>query len=270
VTPSVDLRGVRTWYDERGSGEPLVLLHGGIVDSRFFEQNIPDLAERFHVYAPDRRGHGRTPDVEGPMTFEAGVDDTVALLEDVVGGPAHLLGHSNGAFIGLLTTLRRPDLVRRLVLVSGGFHRDGFMSTGAEVDIDAVVAEYGRSYGEVSPDGEEHFRVVVEKTAELESKEPALPEAALAAVQRRTLLMFGDDDLVTVEHINATYEGIPDSELAIVPGTSHFLLQEKPTLCNRIILDFLTREPVATVAPIRRAAPAEPVTSSTEPRGDRR
>jgi pimeloyl-ACP methyl ester carboxylesterase len=65
--------------------------------------------------------------------------------------------------------------------------------------------------------------------------------------------MFGDDDLVTLEHIAATYEGIPGSELAIVPGTSHFLLQEKPDLCNRIIIEFLTQEPIATVAPIRRA-----------------
>jgi pimeloyl-ACP methyl ester carboxylesterase len=251
--PYVDLRGVRSWYEERGRGEPVVLLHGGIVDSRFFEPNLSELAAQFHVYAPDRRGHGRTPDVEGPMTFEAGADDTIALLEDVIGGPAHLVGHSNGAFVALLTAMRRPDLVRRLVMVSGGFHRDGFVSGEGEFDPDAVVAEYGRSYGEVSPNGEEHFRVVVEKTAELESKEPALAEAKLHQVKSMTLLMFGDDDLVTLEHVKATYEGIPAAELAIVPGTSHFLLQEKPGLCNRIIIEFLTEEPVPTVAPIRRA-----------------
>jgi pimeloyl-ACP methyl ester carboxylesterase len=223
--PYVDLGGVRTWYEERGNGDPLVLMHGGVSDARFFEQNVGPLSERFHVYTPDRRGHGRTPDVEGPMSFEADADDTVALLEEVIGGSAHLVGHSNGAFVALLTALRRPDLVRRLVMVSGGFHRDG----------------------------EEHFRVVVEKTAELESREPALAEEKLREVKPRTLLVFGDDDLVTLEHINATYEGIPASELAIVPGTSHFLLQEKPELCNRIIIEFLTQEPIPTVAPIRRA-----------------
>jgi pimeloyl-ACP methyl ester carboxylesterase len=255
--PYVDLRGLRTWYEERGSGDPLVLMHGGVVDSRFFEQNVGPLSERFHVYTPDRRGHGRTPDVEGPMTFEAMVDDTVALLEDVVGEPAHLVGHSNGAFVGLLTALSRPDLIRRLVLVSGGFHRDGLVPMGADFDPDAVVAELGASYGEVSPDGEEHFRIMVEKTAELESKEPALPEERLREVQPRTLLMFGDDDLVTMEHINAIYEGIPDSELAIVPGTSHFLLQEKAAVCNQLISDFLSEEPKPTVAPIRRAPAGE-------------
>jgi pimeloyl-ACP methyl ester carboxylesterase len=252
VTPYVDLGGIRSWYDERGAGDPLVFLHGGVVDSRFYEQNVAALAEHFRVYSQDRRGHGRTPDVEGPMTFEAGVDDTVALLEDIVGRPAHLVGHSNGAFIGLLTALQRPDLVRRLVIVSGGFHRDGLVSEDPGENPDAPLPDFAASHGEVSPDGKEHFNVLVEKTMELESREPALPQAELADVKAPTLLMFGDDDLLTMEHIGATYEGIPDAELAIVPGTSHFLLQEKPALCNEMILDFLRSRPVPTVAPIRR------------------
>jgi pimeloyl-ACP methyl ester carboxylesterase len=257
VTPHVDLDGVRAWYDERGAGDPLVVLHGGVVDSRFYERNAEALAEHFHVYSPDRRGHGRTPDVAGPMTFESGVDDTVALLERVIGGPADLVGHSNGAFVALLTALRRPDLVRRLVMVSGGFHRGGLVQQEPAENPDAPLPDFAALHAEVSPGGEGHFQVLLEKTMELESKEPALPETALREVKARTLLMFGDDDLVTFEHIVATYEGIPDAELAIVPGTSHFLLQEKPDLCNRIIADFLLDEPVPTLNPIRRAQALE-------------
>jgi pimeloyl-ACP methyl ester carboxylesterase len=250
--PYVDLAGVRIWYEERGTGEPLLLVHGGVSDSRFFEYNVGPLAERFRVYSADRRGHGRTPDAEGPMSFEADADDVVALLEEVIGCSAHLVGHSNGAFVALLVALRRPDLVARLVMVSGGFDRQGLVAEARDFDPATVVSELGRSYGEVSPDGEEHFRVVVEKTAELESREPALPEERLREVKPRTLLMFGDDDLVRLDHIVAIYEGIPESELAVVPGTSHFLLHEKPDLCNRIITEFLTQEPISTVAPIRR------------------
>jgi pimeloyl-ACP methyl ester carboxylesterase len=65
-------------------------------------------------------------------------------------------------------------------------------------------------------------------------------------------VMVGDDDLTTLEHTVVLYRGIPNSELAVVPGTSHFLVQEKPNLCNAIIIDFLTKDPVPTVAPIRR------------------
>lgn len=68
--------------------------------------------------------------------------------------------------------------------------------------------------------------------------------------------MFADDDLVSMEHVIAMYDAIPDAELAVVPGTSHFLLQEKPALCNTMIVDFLTTDPVPTVAPVRRTQAA--------------
>jgi pimeloyl-ACP methyl ester carboxylesterase len=74
----VQLGAVKTWYDEHGQGGPLVLLHGGLVDARFFEPNLAPLAERFHVYTPERRGHGHTPDVPGPITYQLMTDDTIA------------------------------------------------------------------------------------------------------------------------------------------------------------------------------------------------
>src|SRR6266511_5945299 len=157
-----DLGGVRTWYDERGEGEPLLLLHGGSADARFFDRNVDALADRFHVFLPERRGHGHTPDVDGPITYELMATDTNAFLETVVGGPAHLVAHSDGVPVALLVALRRPDLARHLVLVSGVFHRDGWVPETAEVDEDAG-AFLAAGYGEVSPDGREHFPVVAAK-----------------------------------------------------------------------------------------------------------
>src|SRR5262245_29472943 len=99
---------VKTWYAEQGQGDPLVLLHGGLVDARFFEPNLGALAEHFHVFAPERRGHGHTPDVDGPITYQLMADDTSAFLEGVVREPAHLVGHSDGAFVALLVAMQRP------------------------------------------------------------------------------------------------------------------------------------------------------------------
>jgi pimeloyl-ACP methyl ester carboxylesterase len=247
------LPSVRTWYDERGEGEPLVLLHGGAVDARFFEENIDALADEFHVFTPERRGHGHTPDVAGPITYELMAQDTIEFLEAVVDGPAHMVGHSDGAVVALLVALHRPDLARRLVLISGDFHREGLVPGADQIDVDEVVEGFGAAYGEVSPDGEDHYPVVVEKIAQMALKEPTLTAADLSGVTSRTLVMVGDDDIITLEHTLALYRGIAHSELAVVPGTSHFLIQEKPALCNTIIVDFLTTEPVPTVAPIRRA-----------------
>jgi pimeloyl-ACP methyl ester carboxylesterase len=255
----VQLGEVRTWYDERGRGEPLLLAHGGVSDARFFDKNIDALTEHYHVYTPERRGHGHTGDVEGPITYELMTDDTIAFLDEVVRGSAHLVGHSDGAVVAMMVAMQRPDLARDLVLVSGGFHRDGLLPAAAELDVNAVVEFVGDAYGEVSPDGKEHFRVVVEKIAAMAADEPDLKESDLADVKARTLVMFSDDDLVSMQHVIDMYEALPDAELAVVPGTSHFLLQEKPDLCNRLILEFLANEPVATVAPMRRArAGADP------------
>jgi pimeloyl-ACP methyl ester carboxylesterase len=248
----VQLPSLRTWYDERGEGEPLVLLHGGVVDARFFDKNIEPLAERFHVLALDLRGHGHTADVEGPFTYQALAQDTVDFLEAVVGGPAHLVGHSVGAGVALTVAVRRPDVVRQLVLISGAFHHDGQVGVD-EIDVDQVVAGFGASYGEVSPDGEEHYPVVVKKVVKMDLREPTMTASDLNGVASRTLVMAGDDDVITLEHTLALYRGIPDAELAVVPGTSHFLLQEKPELCNSIVVEFLASDPVPTVAPMRRA-----------------
>ena len=244
---------VHTWYDEHGDGEPLVLLHGGLVDARWFEPNLAPLAERFHVYTPERRGHGHTADVEGPITYQLMADDTIAFLDAVLGGPADLVGHSDGAFVAMLVAIQRPDLVDRLVMISGGFDKSGEAAPDMEFDVDQVVQFLGTAYGEVSPDGEAHFPVVVAKIGELMKNEPHIDVAELSRIGHRTLVMFSDDDLVTLQHAVEMFEALPNAEFAVVPGTSHFLTQEKPHLVNALVLDFLTNEPVPTVAPIRRA-----------------
>jgi pimeloyl-ACP methyl ester carboxylesterase len=249
----VQTGAVSTWYDERGDGDPLVLLHGGLLDARFFEPNVGPLAERFHVYLPERRGQGHTADVEGPITYRLMADDTIAFLEAVVGGPADLVGHSDGAFVAMLVAILRPDLVRRLVMISGGFDKSGEAIPDMGFDVDQVVGFLGKSYGEVSPDGEAHFPVVVAKIAELVKNEPHLDIAELGGISARSLVMFADDDVMTLEHAVRMFDALPNAEFAVVPGTSHFLTREKPHLVNAIVLDFLTNDPVPTVAPVRRA-----------------
>ena len=251
----VQLGDVRTWYDEYGRGEPLVLLHPGMADARAFAPNVDPLAARFHVFTPERRGHGRTADVDGPITYELMAQDTIAFLETVVGGPAHLVGCSDGATVALLAALRRPDLTRRLVCAAGVFDRRGWVPGAADPD-ETTAAVLEGAYAEVSPDGPAHYPIVAGKLAHMHAEEPTLTAPELAGVASRTLVMVADDDEVTLEHAVAFYRALPHAELAIVPGTSHGLLVEKPALCNTMIVDFLAADPVPTIAPIRRAVPA--------------
>lgn len=247
----VDAGGVHTWYDEHGAGDPLVLLHGGFSDASEFGANIPALAARFRVLTPERRGHGHTADVAGPITYQLMADDTAAFLDTLGIGRAHLVGHSDGANVALLVALARPDLVAKMVLISGNFHHDGLI-TGLDLSELAASAYLTDAYAQVSPDGRDHFPVVAAKIVRMASTEPTLTTGDLARVTARTLVMAGDDDAIAPEHTLALYRGIADSELAVIPGTSHALIIEKPGLCNEVIVDFLTREPVPTYMPIRR------------------
>ncbi|HYH30915.1 MAG TPA: alpha/beta hydrolase [Pseudonocardia sp.] len=252
----VQVGGRPTWYAEHGSGEPLVYLHGGFSSSRELEPARAAYAARFRVFTPDRRGHGRTPDVEGPFSYDAFAADTIAFLDEVVGGPAHLVGFSDGAITALHVALARPDLVRRLVMISGQFHQSGLLPAffhGPDAVAELAASPLGMAYAEESPDGAGHFTVVAAKGIDNARSGPTLRAEELAGVASRTLVMSGDDDAVSLEHTVELYRALPDAELAVVPGTSHVLIMEKPTLVARLVLEFLTRDPVPTIMPIRRA-----------------
>ncbi|HKS16399.1 MAG TPA: alpha/beta hydrolase, partial [Planctomycetota bacterium] len=169
----VTVAGVRLWFDEHGTGPSLVLLHPGGVDSRAFGSSLGAYAERFRTFLPDRRGHGRTPDVAGPITFERMAEDTIHFIEQVVGGPTRLLGYSDGAVVALLVALRRPDLVSHLAFVAGVYHHAGWLP-GVIDPNNKPPAFLADSYGEVSPDGAAHYPVVVEKLARMHLAEPTL------------------------------------------------------------------------------------------------
>ena len=235
----IRLGDVNTSYDERGAGDPVVLLHPGGADSRTWERNLPPLVERFRVLMPDRRGRGRTPDVEGPFSLGQMARDTIAFIEAVAGGLVALVGCSTGAIVGLLVARLRPELVTRLVFVCGVFHHEGWLPGSIELDAEADRF-LGDFYGQVSPDGREHWPVVKAKNEQAHRVEPTLTPAELGRIATPTLVMIGDRDEVPIEHAAELYRSLPDARLAIVPGASHGLLVEQPDLCNAMIVDFLS------------------------------
>ena len=129
----VEIDGVNTWYDEEGRGEPLVLLHGGLCTNETWGAQTPAFAERFRVFAPERRGHGHTGDVEGPLTYAAMTTDTIGFLDKVMEGPSHLVGWSDGGIMGLMVAIERPDLVRKLVVIGSNYDTAGVVPEAVEM-----------------------------------------------------------------------------------------------------------------------------------------
>ena len=105
-----------------------------------------------------------------------------------------------------------------------------------------------------SPDGPEHWPVAFGKFLEMAQREPHIPVGELGRISAPTLVVMGDDDIISIEHTAEMYRAIPNSELAVVPGASHTVVIEKPDVLNRIVLDFLENEPAPTMMPVRRAA----------------
>lgn len=249
------LGGHPTWaLVPKKGGELVVLLHGGMSSSASMLRSIgPKLDREFHVAAFDRRGHGGTADTDEPFSYEAMADEAILFLE-YLGRPVHLIGHSDGANVVLLVALRRPDLVRRAVVIGANYHHDGLLAT-PEIDFESPeFLEWSIRYGELSPNGVAHAKVMAVKSERMLKSGPTLEIEDLHQIAVPVLVMAGDDDVAKLEHTCSMYEAIRDSQLAIVPGTSHALLKERTKECARIITRFLKSNltPV-TFMPIRRA-----------------
>jgi len=237
-------------FTEKGAGPLFTMLHPGGTDSRALTSIVDLFADRFRVLTPDQRGHGRTPDSNAPLSFEQMAEDTIALLEAQSAAPSPLLGYSDGAVVALLVTLRRPDLVSHLVFVSGVFALDGWPASTLAGDVPDFMVD---SYAEVSPDGRDHYAVVVEKLHRMHQLGPTVTTAELGSIDVPVLVIIGDDDDMSLEHIVELYRSLPAGELAVVPHASHGVLVEKPELCASLIDDFLRDDKPETFAPIRRA-----------------
>lgn len=249
----VTANGVHTYYEVTGAGDPVVLLHGGMSTVDSWLPQISALSRQYRVYAPERRGHGRTPDVPGPVSYELMADDTAAFLHEVGIGPAHLVGWSDGAVVAALVALHHPHLVGKLVLVGQYFNPDGrrpewhALVDSADGRLEAM---FRTQYEHVSPDGPQHFAVVYAKMLHLWRTEPDIPLPTLARIKAPTLVMQADDDLVTVEHSAALAAALPDAQLAVLPGTSHAAPLEKAHLVNQLLLDFLAAEQRRKLMPL--------------------
>ena len=253
----VDANGVHTYYDEHGSGEPLVLMHGGLSSGDDMGMQTPALAEQYRVVVPDRRGHGRTADVDGPITYEVMADDTIAFMEALDTGAAHLVGWSDGGNVALLVAIKRPDLARKVVTMGSNSRADAYVEgVRAMFDPGAAVSAIPTlrdAWSALSPDGPDHFPVFLDKMLDCFFGDYAIPTPDLARISAPALLIVGDDDIIRWDHTIELFETIPNAQLASIPGASHIAPIEKPELVNRLILDFLAEEgPAETLMPLRR------------------
>jgi pimeloyl-ACP methyl ester carboxylesterase len=240
----VEVRGLRTYYERHGSGAPALLLHGGGEPIECFAAQVPALAERFEVFLPERRAHGRTPDTDAPLTYQDMADETVAFMEVLEIGRAHVVGYSDGANIGLLLAMQRPELVDRLVSISGNFDADGVVEPMRQMlpyaTPEALAPMLLEPYREAVPEWVDRYPAMLPKLVRMWQEEPRIDPADLGSIKAPTLVMAADADMIGLDHTIALWRAVPGAQLCIVPGATHLLIEEKPELVNSVIGDFLS------------------------------
>jgi pimeloyl-ACP methyl ester carboxylesterase len=246
----IDAGGVRTYYEEHGEGQPLVMLHGDLFNLENFKSQVEVFATKFRVITPERRGHGRTFDISAPYTYQAFADDAIAFIEALGLTSVNLLGHSGGASIALLATVKRPDLVDRLVYISGEYksktteeQKMEVMASTQEDFFRKVPLHLVESIQRVMPKWQEGFPNLWEKMKEAFTTDWEVTNEQLVSIKAPTLVMSADRDYLPVEDAVFLFRSLPNAQLFIVPGADHGLLAKQADRVNPIIMKFLESVP---------------------------
>jgi pimeloyl-ACP methyl ester carboxylesterase len=219
------VNGLRMYYEERGSGPPLVLLHGGGSTAQTsFGAIIPTLARTHRVIAPEQQAHGHSGDRQGPLSFEQMADDTAALLAHLGVAQADVLGFSNGGVVAMQLAIRHPRLVRRLIVCSSYYAHSGmppqFWQGFGHATMADMPPALRAAFVAAAPNAAD-VPVRFAKQVALMQSFRDLPDAALRGIAAKALVMVGDRDVMSVEHAAQLARLLPHAELAVMPGSAH-------------------------------------------------
>ena len=244
------VNGLNLYYEIHGSGKPLILLHGGLGSTASFGDVLPSLAKTRQVIVTDLQAHGRTADINRPMSIEAMADDIAGLMKYLKIPSADLMGYSLGGAVALQTTIRHPDLVRKLVVVSEPYKRDGWYP-----EVLDAMAQFGpaaaepmkqspiyQSYAQTAPRPQD-WPVLIGKLGDL-LRENYDWSQAVAAIKAPTMLIFADADAIRAEHMVEFFQllgggkkdgglngsGISSARLVVLPGLTHYNILSSPEL----------------------------------------
>jgi pimeloyl-ACP methyl ester carboxylesterase len=250
----VEVNGAKLYTESFGRGAPIVFLHGGMI---FFDNNYARQRDYFAAYRKvigiDQRGHGHSADGPWTLSYQQMADDTAAVIEKLGLGPVDIVGHSDGANIGLLIARDHPALVRRLV-VSGANLRSGLsaeevrkrsqwpaaqLTAKLQTVADGLPPWFRTDYAKVSPDGADHWMTLLAKSYQMWIQPVVIEPADLKKISAPVLVMAGDTDFTSIEETVEIYRGLPKGQLIIVPGTGHGTFLTNPTLVNLAIREFL-------------------------------
>ena len=255
----IDLRGHQVWsVIHENNGEPVLLMHGGLSSTEDWDFTVlPAVASDHHVYSYDRSAHGRTKIRDGYFHFHFQTDEAIAYIEDVIKGPTHLIGWSDGGIISLLIALKRPDLVKSIIAIGTNYNHDSGLSFNLSTV--QVPEEDKALFAERSGQNPELLVDIVTKAFQVWATEPNMTLEQLSKIEVPVLILAGDDEPFRSAHTFEMYEAFPNGRLAVLPGASHYVVKEQAELMQSVIRDFYIKPefPITKYANRRNARQRE-------------
>ena len=250
----ITANGLDIEHTIEGSGPPLVLLHGALMTIEGFGEILPSLAESRQVIAIEQQAHGRTADIDRPFGYEQMTDDTAALLQQLGIEQADFFGYSMGGGLALQIAIDHPDLVRKLVVAAAAYNNDGVYPEVLEgieklQPEDFAGSPWQESYASVAPNPED-WPALLAKVQQMDEDFDGWPPEAISSIEAPTLVIVGDSDIVRPEHAVEMFRllgggvpgdlgGLPRSQLAVLPGTTHVTLVNRADWLASMITGFL-------------------------------
>ncbi len=233
-----EVNGLEMYYEIHGMGRPLVVLHGAYMTIGTMGPVVPSLAETRQVVAVELQGHGHTADIDRPLSYEQMADDVAALMKHLGIERADVFGYSMGGGVALQVAIRHPEMVRKLVVASASYTSDGmhpellamFPTITPEIFAGSPIEE---AYLRTAPNPGD-FPALVAKLKQLDMEPYAWSPEDIQGIASPTLLIIGDSDAIRPEHavelfrllgggVPGDLAGLPQSQLAVLPGTTHFV-----------------------------------------------
>jgi pimeloyl-ACP methyl ester carboxylesterase len=259
VTGYAPVNGLKMYYEIHGKGEPVALLHGGFMTiTNNWQDMIAALSKTRQVIAVEMQGHGRTADIKRDFSYEDLAGDIAAMLDYLKIDKADLIGYSMGGTVAMQCAIRHPDKVRKVVVISSRFRRDGFVKEGLDALANLTADVFKGSpieaeYKKLSPTPDD-FPNFVKRLLATSSKGRDIGADQLKATTAPMFFIHGDADGVRLEHIaemfrlkgGEIYGDIKPrsaSRLAILPNTTHVTLMQKIDIIAPMINDFLDAKP---------------------------
>ena len=242
-----DIDGLHLYYEVHGSGDghspPLLLLHGGgSTIASNFSKLLPLFAAQRQVIAFEQQGHGHTADVDRPFSFEQSADDAAALLRHLKIEQADVFGHSNGGTIALYLAMRHPQMVRKLIVASANYRRDGmipgFFDGLRHASLQDMPDDLRQAYLRTAPHPQQ-LQSFFDKSRQRMLAFKDIPDQDIRAIASPALVVDGDSDVVLPEHALALFRLLPHARLAILPGTAHQAVTERSDWLVPMTTEFL-------------------------------